>query len=81
MKEHNVSEKVARREIGELIRRLWKNVNLCWTKESILSESTKQVMVDHIRMFHCVYLNGDGHAIQDKCKNLVLPLLFEPIAL
>lgn len=79
MTEYKVSEKVAREEIDKEIRRLWKKVNLYQRKELILSKNSVQVMVDHIRMFHCVYLNGDGHAVQEKTKNLVLPLLFESI--
>ncbi|KAL5839731.1 hypothetical protein ACOSQ4_012339 [Xanthoceras sorbifolium] len=66
MNETGASEEVARQYIKDQMRQLWNKMNL---------------MLNLVRMCHCVYLHGDGHAIQEETKKLASPLLFEPIPL
>ncbi|KAL5839743.1 hypothetical protein ACOSQ4_012351 [Xanthoceras sorbifolium] len=81
MNETGASEEFTRQYIKDQIRQLWKKVNVYRATDSTLSETTIQLMLNLVRMFHCVYLHGDGHAVQEETKNLASPLLFEPIPL
>ncbi|KAK0579342.1 hypothetical protein LWI29_024861 [Acer saccharum] len=81
MNETGASEEVARQHIKDLMRQLWKKVNAYRAADSILSETSIQLMFNLVRSSHCVYLYGDGHAAQDVTMNLALPLLLEPIPL
>ncbi|KAL5839741.1 hypothetical protein ACOSQ4_012349 [Xanthoceras sorbifolium] len=81
MNETGASEEFTRQYIKDQIRQLWKKVNVYRAADSTLSETTIQLMLNLVRMFHCVYLYGDGHAVQEETKKLASPLLFEPIPL
>ncbi|KAL5774671.1 hypothetical protein ACOSP7_012228 [Xanthoceras sorbifolium] len=81
MNETGASEEVARQHIEDQMRQLWKKMNVYRATDSTLSETTIQLMLNLVRMFHCIYLYGDGHAVQEETKKLPSPLLFEPIPL
>ncbi|KAK3188188.1 hypothetical protein Dsin_027749 [Dipteronia sinensis] len=83
MHETGASEEVSREQINEMNRQLWKRVNMYRKSETPLSETTIEMMLNLVRMSHCIYLRGvDGHGIQElESKDLPLSLLFEPIPL
>ncbi|KAK4859079.1 hypothetical protein QYF36_026502 [Acer negundo] len=81
MNETGASEEVASQHVKDLMRQLWKKANAYRAADSILSETSIQLMFNLVRSSHCVYLYGDGHADQEVTKNLALPLLLEPIPL
>ncbi|KAH7525553.1 hypothetical protein JRO89_XSUnG0072200 [Xanthoceras sorbifolium] len=81
MNETGASEEVSRQHIKDQMRQLWKKVNVYRAADSTLSETAIEVMLNIVRMFHSVYLHGDGHAVQEETKKLASPLLFEPIPL
>ncbi|KAL5839742.1 hypothetical protein ACOSQ4_012350 [Xanthoceras sorbifolium] len=80
--ETDTSKEVAREHIKDMMRQLWKKVNVHRTSEPLLSESSIGLMLNLVRMSHCMYHHGDGHGVEDQeTMDLVLSLLFEPIPL
>ncbi|KAH7569045.1 hypothetical protein JRO89_XS06G0093900 [Xanthoceras sorbifolium] len=80
--EMGTSKEVAREHIKDMMRQLWKKVNVHRTSEPLLSESSIGLMLNLVRMSHCMYHHGDGHGVEDQeTMDLVLSLLFEPIPL
>ncbi|KAK1556584.1 hypothetical protein Q3G72_008154 [Acer saccharum] len=83
MLETEASEEVSREQINKMSRQLWKRVNVYRRAETPLSETTIEMMLNLVRMSHCIYLRGvDRHGIRElESKDLPLSLLFEPISL
>ncbi|KAL5772630.1 hypothetical protein ACOSQ2_012554 [Xanthoceras sorbifolium] len=80
--EMGTSKEVAREHIKDMMKQLWKKVNVHRTSEPLLSESSIGLMLNLVRMSHCMYHHGDGHGVEDQeTMDLVLSLLFEPIPL
>ncbi|KAI9077048.1 hypothetical protein K1719_040976 [Acacia pycnantha] len=75
------SEADAQRRINSLICETWKKLNKEVSNSSYPSKNFIQVAVNLGRMSLCMYQHGDGHTIQDdESKNLIMSLLFQPIA-
>ncbi|KAK2644280.1 hypothetical protein Ddye_019475 [Dipteronia dyeriana] len=81
MNETGASEEVAHQHTKDLMRQPWKKVNAYRAADTILSETSIELILNLVRMAHCVYLYGDGHDVQEETKNFALPLGFEPIPL
>ncbi|KAK3188185.1 hypothetical protein Dsin_027746 [Dipteronia sinensis] len=81
MNETGAFEEAAHQHIKDLMRQLWNKVNAYRAADTILSETSIELILNLVRMAHCVYLYGDGHAVQEGTKNFALPLCFEPIPL
>ncbi|KAK2637990.1 hypothetical protein Ddye_025785 [Dipteronia dyeriana] len=76
MQETGASEEVSLEQIKEMNRSLWKRVNVYRKAETHLSETTIEIMLNLVRMSHCIYLGKELES-----KDLQLSLLFEPIPL
>ncbi|XP_031253440.1 (R)-limonene synthase 1, chloroplastic-like [Pistacia vera] len=82
MHETGASEEAAREHMENLVRQMWKKVNVCRAADSSLSKTSTEIILNLVRMSHCMYQHGDGHGVQDKeTMDFVLSLLFKPIPL
>ena len=80
MNDTGSSEEVAREYIRHIVRMTWKKVNVHCSTETDLSKFSIQLILNLVRMAHCIYLHVDGHGVQDTVtKDQALSLLFEPI--
>ncbi|KAK1368637.1 (+)-delta-cadinene synthase [Heracleum sosnowskyi] len=86
MSDTGVSEEVSREHMMNLIRKKWAQINkLRFSKENNnpLSWSFVDIMLNLIRLGHCVYNAGDdGYGVEDVvAKDTLVSLLVEPIPL
>ena len=82
MHETGDCEEVSRKYINDMMRQIWKKLNGYIAEKSTLSQTTIQLLLNLQRISHCMYIYGDGHGVHEpKTKDLVLPLLFDPIPL
>ncbi|KAH9751566.1 Beta-myrcene/(E)-beta-ocimene synthase 2 [Citrus sinensis] len=83
MHETGASEEVAREHIKDMMRQMWKKVNAYRAdKNSPLSQTTVEFILNVVRVSHFMYLNGDGHGAQNQeTMDVVFTLLFQPIPL
>ncbi|KAK1556294.1 hypothetical protein Q3G72_002196 [Acer saccharum] len=82
MHETGASEEVSREHISDRARQIWKKVNVYIAEESTLSQTTIQLLLNLLRISHCMYVYGDGFGVHEpETKDLVLSLLFDPIPL
>ncbi|XP_024046987.1 gamma-terpinene synthase, chloroplastic-like [Citrus clementina] len=85
MHETGASESDAREHIRDLITATWMKMNNKDGDENpdhlLLSNNFIRFAMNLARMAQCTYQNGDGHTIQHKSKNRVLPLLVHPVSL
>ncbi|KAL9456224.1 hypothetical protein AB3S75_005447 [Citrus x aurantiifolia] len=83
MHETGVSEELAREHIKDLMRQMWKKVNAYRAnKDSPLSQTTADFMLNLVRASHFMYLHGDGHGVQNQeTMDVAFTLLFRPIPL
>ncbi|KAG6514959.1 hypothetical protein ZIOFF_025335 [Zingiber officinale] len=80
MHEKGVSEEVARREIRELMRKYWRELNASLSWDSPLEEYVKNVIINSSRISQFFYQDGDGYGKSDgETKSQIISLLFEPI--
>ncbi|XP_042450148.1 terpene synthase 10-like [Zingiber officinale] len=80
MHEKGVSEEVARREIRELIRKYWRELNGSLGWDSPLEEYFKNIAINISRTAHFFYNDGDGYGKSDgETKSQIILMLFEPI--
>ncbi|KAK0579983.1 hypothetical protein LWI29_034487 [Acer saccharum] len=80
MNDTGSSEEVAREYIRHIVRMMWKKVNVHCSTETDLSKLSIQLILNLVRIAHCIYLHGDGHGVQDTVtKDQALSLLFESI--
>ncbi|KAI3765165.1 hypothetical protein L2E82_15192 [Cichorium intybus] len=77
MTEANVTEKVARKYINNIITDAWKKINNLSTSRS---PSIKHI-TNMARVAHFIYHNGDGFGVQDReTRDQVLALLVHPLS-
>ncbi|KAH9685733.1 Beta-myrcene/(E)-beta-ocimene synthase 2 [Citrus sinensis] len=83
MQETGASEEVAREHIKDMMRQMWKKVNAYRAvKDSPLSQTTVEFILNVVRVSHFMYLHGDGHGAQNQeTMDVVFTLLFQPIPL
>ena len=83
MHETGASEEVAREHIKDMMRQMWKKVNAYTAdKDSPLTRTTTEFLLNLVRMSHFMYLRGDGHGAQNQeTMDVVFTLLFQPIPL
>ncbi|KAH9751682.1 TPS27 [Citrus sinensis] len=84
MHETGASEEVAHEHIKDMMRQMWKKVNVYRAdKDSPLSQTTIfEFILNVVRVFHFMYLHGDGHGAQNQeTIDVVFTLLFQPIPL
>nr|BAG74774.1 limonene synthase [Citrus trifoliata] len=83
MHETGASEEVAREHIKDMMRQMWKKVNAYRAdKDSPLSQTTVEFILNVVRVSHFMYLHGDGHGAQNQeTMDVVFTLLFQPIPL
>ncbi|KAK9227254.1 hypothetical protein WN943_012303 [Citrus x changshan-huyou] len=83
MHETGVSEELAREHIKDLMRQMSKKVNAYRAnKDSPLSQTTADFMLNLVRASHFMYLHGDGHGVQNQeTVDVAFTLLFRPIPL
>ncbi|KAK2642369.1 hypothetical protein Ddye_024132 [Dipteronia dyeriana] len=82
MNDTGSSEEVAREHVKHIVRMMWKKVNVHCSTETDLSKLSIQLILNLVRMAHCIYLHGDGHGVPDTVtKDQALSLLFEPLPL
>ncbi|CAN4107910.1 unnamed protein product [Withania somnifera] len=81
MSEKDASEEEAREHIRLLIKETWELMNSTdQTKNSPFSEIFVELAKNLARTAHCIYLNGDGHGIQNTdVKSSISKVFFEPI--
>ncbi|KAJ9563067.1 hypothetical protein OSB04_008227 [Centaurea solstitialis] len=78
MKEADVSEKVARKQITDIITHTWKRINnVCMSRSPAIKCITNMA-----RVAHFIYRKGDGFGIQHhETREQVLALLVDPLPL
>ncbi|KAJ0966084.1 hypothetical protein J5N97_027222 [Dioscorea zingiberensis] len=82
MNEYNITENEARKEIGNLINRSWKELNEGLANCIPLSTFFGNTAVNLSRLIHFVYQHGDSYGAPDQEKqNQIKSLFFEPIKL
>nr|QBK56507.1 d-limonene synthase [Citrus japonica] len=83
MHETGASEEVAREHIKDMMRQMWKKVNAYTAdKDSPLTRTTTEFLLNLVRMSHFMYLHGDGHGVQNQeTIDVGFTLLFQPIPL
>ncbi|XP_074560815.1 monoterpene synthase 7, chloroplastic-like [Curcuma longa] len=81
MHEKGVSEEVARREIKELMRKYWRELNGSLSWNSPLEEYFKNVAINIPRSANFFYGNGDGFgkAVDGETQSQIILLLLQPI--
>ena len=83
MHETGASEEVARKHIKDMTRQMWKKVNAYRAdKDSPLSQTTVDFILNLVRMSHFMYLDGDRHGIRNQ-ENMDVGFtwLFQPVPL
>ncbi|MCE3217055.1 Sesquithujene synthase A [Datura stramonium] len=82
MNEDNASEEEAREHIRFLIKETWEFMNTAQSENSLFSETFVGIAKNIARTAHCMYLNGDGHGIQNNnVKSSISKILFEPVTI
>ncbi|KAJ4755865.1 Terpene synthase [Rhynchospora pubera] len=82
MRDKNVTELVARKEINEMIWKYWKLINAEIMSNCAFGKYLKNTASNIARMAQCIYQNGDGYGMPDgETKDQISKLLFEPIKL
>ncbi|KAH9685722.1 Beta-myrcene/(E)-beta-ocimene synthase 2 [Citrus sinensis] len=67
MHETGASEEVAREHIKDMMRQMWKKLNAYRAdKNSPLSQTTVEFILNVVRVSHFMYLHGDGHGAQNQ---------------
>ncbi|XP_022773843.1 terpene synthase 10-like [Durio zibethinus] len=80
MHESGASEDKAREHIRKLIGATWKKMNKDRIAKSRFSQMFIEIAMNLARVSHCMYQNGDGHAIEDgETKDKVLSLFVNPV--
>ena len=83
MHETGASEEVTREHIKDVMRQMWKKVNAYRAdKDSPLSQTTVDFILNLVRMSHFMYLDGDRHGIRNQ-ENMDVGFtwLFQPVPL
>ncbi|PHT98654.1 (-)-camphene/tricyclene synthase, chloroplastic [Capsicum chinense] len=82
MNEKGASEEEAREHIRCLIKETWEFMNTAEKESCLFSETFVGIAKNIARTAHCMYLNGDGHGIQNTdVKSSITNILFHPIAI
>ncbi|KAJ4762475.1 Terpene synthase [Rhynchospora pubera] len=82
MRDKNVTELVALKEINEMIWKYWKLINAEIMSNCAFGKYLKNTASNIARMAQCIYQNGDGYGMPDgETKDQISKLLFEPIKL
>ncbi|KAG6511239.1 hypothetical protein ZIOFF_029296 [Zingiber officinale] len=80
MHEKGVSEEVARREIRELMRKYWRELNASLSWDSPLEEYFMNIQVNIPRTAQFFYQDGDGYGkAYEETKSQIILLLLKPI--
>ncbi|XP_059313800.1 (R)-linalool synthase TPS5, chloroplastic-like [Lycium ferocissimum] len=82
MNEKGASEDEAREHIRILIKETWELMNTTQKENSLFSETFVGIAKNIARTAQCMYLNGDGHGIQNTdVKSSISKILFDPISI
>jgi (-)-alpha-terpineol synthase len=80
MRDKQVTEYVARKEIRDMILKYWKLMNSENVGNSAFQEYFRSVALNLSRMAQCIYQHGDGYAEPGKeTKDRVISVLLDPI--
>ncbi|KAL6197554.1 hypothetical protein ACLB2K_033162 [Fragaria x ananassa] len=82
MREMNVSEEIARKNIKSMIDNAWKKINEnCFARNPKISSSYINITTNIARVGHSLYQDGDGFGDQEQgTRELIQSLLVEPLS-